>query len=139
MINQRIGDEDFLKGLNENDQWRTAFLRLVSDVWENEDESVYDLDIDQVTDLLKNKYDFTPPESLRLKFKKFEGNEKYNTSSPYKVNGWDSVMSEKSNNGTDLAYHTTVEMMIPPKPESKLASAITDFMAEGKSYPFTCM
>jgi len=128
------GDENYVSGLIGNDAWRTAFLRLVADVWEGEHSDIYKKNHKEVEEIFKKEYGFSEFDNLRLKITKYKGDAKYDhevEKDATPTNGWFKVLDDKK-------YHATIEMMIPPKPEEKyMASALASFMAAGKAYPFT--
>jgi len=136
------GDENIIEGITSNDEWRTAFLRLIADTWEGRQPDIYDLGYEEVRKLL-DQYGFEVPPNLRIKIIPFKGEARYNHNAEMrdKENGWFQVLTEEKlgPDGTlERAYYSTVEMMIPPTPVEKYqASALASFMATGKAYPFT--
>jgi len=149
LLTLKKGDESFIKGLEDDDHWKTTFLRLIADVWEGNVEDVYSMSYLELKELLKERYNYNLPKNLRLTFAQFKGQENYNSSKDRMDNGWESLFNESKEEtflyngevklGNSESYYSAVEMMIPPKPVSNGVSAITDFMASGKVYPFTCL
>ncbi|MFC5045132.1 hypothetical protein ACFSTE_16460 [Aquimarina hainanensis] len=143
MINSKDeyeGDENILIGIKDNDEWKTAFLRLVCDIWSNKNingKDVYEMDFKEIRELFINRYNYTPPSNLRITLTEYKGQKSYKRNlEEKKVNGWYEVLKD---NNSENAYFSTVQMMVPPKPENDedLAAAVTDYMAAGKAYPFT--
>lgn len=148
-LSGEIGDENFLEGLKDNDQWRSAFLRIICDVWEGkiqtettgnkpEQKSIFEWSPQEVRHMMAKLVGYEVPANMDLTFSEFKGDAQYDPNARVdgkKANGWNKVMNEKKDG--DLAYVAKVEMMIPPRPDSDQAMAITDYMAAGKAYPFT--
>jgi len=137
----RKGDENILKGIEDNDQWKIAFLRLISDVWEGEVKEVYSMNHFEIRALFKERYGYEIPGNLKITISEFLGKEEFNYHSNRDINGWEKVLNERTStiipvHGKELevqehAYNSAMEMMIPPKPKKH--------MAAGKTYPFTTM
>ena len=85
--------------------------------------------------MFAEKYDFQLPENMRLTLSEYEGSKNYKLKPTSTENGWKNVIDDKKN------YYSKIDMMIPPKPKNSddNASALTNFMAAGKSYPFTIL
>jgi len=128
-------DEDPIEGLREHLNWQPAWLRAIAMAWQcKEYEERLCSDDDAVVRKAFQDVNYVLPKGLKIRVKHPD---------VAKTEELNMVYSELED-GSGYGWHrdaltTEVIFRLPQRPqESHQAYALADYLASGRSYPFTC-
>lgn len=121
------GDEDPIKGMREHMNWQPAWLRAISKAWVDPE---YRERLMWNTHTALCEVGYAVPANLKIKV--------VGTGSDHAFGGGN--LAYDGNIGWHRnAFDTEVTFVLPDAPPAELqATALADYLASGRSYPFTC-